>query len=97
MTGYRLGFVITPNKNALHIMSELDEKIYGGVPHFIQKGAIAALKQESKYSSIIRHTYLKRRNHRPYLLEIVMADIFVNKNINIKKAVTDNEYACITS
>ena len=26
-----------------------------------------------------------------------MADIFVNKNINIKKAVTDNEYACITS
>lgn len=62
MTGYRLGFVITPNKNALHIMSELDEQIYGGVPHFIQKGAIAALKQESKYSSIIRHTYLKRRN-----------------------------------
>ena len=61
MTGYRIGFISSPNTYALQIMSELDDQIYGGIPNFIQKGAITALK-EPQYSSLIKQTYLQRRN-----------------------------------
>lgn len=61
MTGYRIGFVITPHTRALHAMTELNDQIYGGVPNFIQKGVAAALTTEAQYSEKIKNEYAKRR------------------------------------
>lgn len=98
MTGYRIGFISSPNTYALQIMSELDDQIYGGIPNFIQKGAITALK-EPQYSSLIKQTYLQRRNQlyqgikKIKNLDCILPEAAFYAFVNIKKTgLTSEEF-----
>ena len=98
MTGYRIGFISSPNAYALQIMSELDDQIYGGIPNFIQKGAITALK-EPQYSSLIKQTYLQRRNQlyqgikKIKNLDCILPEAAFYAFVNIKKTgLTSEEF-----
>lgn len=98
MTGYRIGFISSPNTYALQIMSELEDQIYGGIPNFIQKGAITALK-EPQYSSLIKQTYLQRRNQlyqgikKIKNLDCILPEATFYAFVNIKKTgLTSEEF-----
>lgn len=98
MTGYRIGFISSPNTYALQIMTELDDQIYGGIPNFIQKGAITALK-EPQYSNLIKQTYLQRRNQlyqgikKIKNLDCILPEAAFYAFVNIKKTgLTSEEF-----
>lgn len=59
MTGFRLGYVAGP-EHLIKGMIKLQSHLCGNVPVFIQKGALAALENESLITEKMRTTFKKR-------------------------------------
>lgn len=66
MTGYRIGYVVSDNKEAIRNMAEFSDWIYGSVPGFTQQAALQGLKIEDEYSKTMADEY---KNRAAYLVE----------------------------
>lgn len=62
MTGYRVGYVITPNIAAINAMTEFKEGIGFAVPSFIQEAAEVALLQANDATENMLSAYSRRRS-----------------------------------
>ena len=68
MTGFRLGYVAGPEA-FIKSLSKLQSHLCGNTPVFVQKGAEAALQNETKIVSHMRDTF-KKRAHLAYDLSL---------------------------
>ena len=61
MTGWRMGWIIGPEKLIDHVHNLSMAMLYG-LPTFMQRGAIVAVEQELAETEIMRATYRRRRD-----------------------------------
>lgn len=61
MTGFRLGYVVA-SKEFTKAMAKLQSHVCGNVPVFIQKGALAALENESDIVNHMKNVFSRRMN-----------------------------------
>ncbi len=62
MTGWRLGYIASPNSDLIKLCGKLQGQITSGANAFAQKGAVAALIEDLTPTLEMRDAFLKRRN-----------------------------------
>lgn len=67
MTGWRIGYAASPNKDLIKAMNTVQGQITSGINSFSQFGAVAALESEQKY---IKEMLISFKERRDFLLDV---------------------------
>ena len=77
MTGWRVGWAVTPTKLASHL-SNLSMCMHYGLPAFVMKAAIAALQQSTATPQVVRELLQRRRQIAGPILSTITRAQFID-------------------